>query len=219
MKEKKLNSTNREIVWKKVCKTLSLSGEQVLELSLCWPEPEEKRLKSVRCYYQKLKECFRKKWETELYLCACMNFLEKREGNKTFHPWRASLTGEITGQDEKYVSIAMTIQEEHGNSRILEYRWGDVWYWEDGCPVRLKECVSNKRRWKEMLWESLEEAAESLKKQGICMDPDGGNCLRKHVALERFAMTEEELIFYCPQCAAAPAVEGVLDLRVPRVKV
>ena len=33
-----------------------------------------------------------------------------------------------------------------------------------------------------------------------------------------FALTEQEFIFYCPQCTAAPAVEGVLELRIPRTQ-
>ena len=219
MKRKKPDSINRELMWKKTCKTLSLTEEAVLELSLCWPEPEEKKLKSVGRYYQKVQERFRTQWETEQYLCACMDLIEKREEGKAFHPWRASLEGKVTWQNEKYVSIAMTVQEERGNHRILEYRWGDVWYWEDGCPVRLKECISGKRGWKGMLQKSLAEAAEGLRKQGIYLDSDEINCLYKYISPERFALTEQELIFYCPQCTAAPAVEGVLELRVPRMEV
>ena len=216
MKRKKSASVNREIVWKKAGRTLSLAGETVLELSVCWPEPEASNLKSVRRYYQTLQERFRTQWETELYLCACLDLIEKQEESKVFHPWQASLAGEVTGQDEKCVSIAMTVQEQRGDRRILEYRWGDVWYWEDGCPVRLKDCVSGKRGWKKRLRNSFAEAAEELRKQGIDLDAEGINCLHQYICLERFALTEQELVFYCPQCTAASAIEGVLELRVPR---
>ena len=218
MKREKSDSVNREIVWKKTNKALSLTGETVLELSLCWPEPEEKILGSVRRYYQKLKERFQTQWETQLYLCACMDLVEKREEDKVFYPWRASLAGEVTWQDENCVSIAMTVQEERGDRRILEYRWGDVWRWEDGCPVRLKDCVSGRRGWKRRLRDSLAEAADALRKQGIYLDPKEINCLNQYISLDRFALTEQEFIFYCPQCTAAPAVEGVLELRIPRTQ-
>lgn len=219
MKREKSDSINGEIGWKKACKTLSLTGETVLELSLCWPGPEGKKMKSVRRYYQKLQESFQKQWETELYLCACMDLAEKQESGSVFYPWCASMAGEVIWMDEKYVSIAMRVQEERGDRRILEYRWGDVWYWEDGCPVRLKECVSGKRGWKEKLKKSFIEAAEGLRKQGIYLDLEKINCLHRYISMEYFALTDQELIFYCPQCTVAPAVEGVLELRVPRGEV
>lgn len=216
MKREEKNASDTQLLWKQNCKTLTLTGESVLELSLSWPEPEGKKLKGVRKYYQALQQRFQRKWESELYLRACMALVEKRDQSRVFTPWQASLSGEVTNQNEKYFSITMTARERHGDHRLLEYRWGDVWYQEDGCPMQVKECFSDQKRWRKTFLTAIAAAGADLQEHGVCLDKDGIKRLHKCISPHNFALTEQEIIFYCPQCTVAPAVEGTLEFRIPK---
>ena len=216
MKKNNKNTVDMEVIWRKEEKKKALTGETVLEMSFCWPETAGKNLKLVNRYYGRVKEEFCSRWERELYLRACMDLVNKREQVRTFSPWKAVLAGEVLWQDERCCSIVMQVKEFHGDCRALEYRWGDVWNKEDGCPVRLKESLSGGIGWRGNLSKSLVASMKALREQGIYLDPDGEKKVQKYVSLHNFALTQDEVILYCPQCAVAPAVEGVLEFRVPR---
>lgn len=204
-----------EIVWKEREKTLTLTGEPVLEVSLSWPEVEGKGLWNVRGYYRRLLEGWERQWSREVYWCACADLAQKRAASRPFVPWRARLSGQVTRQDEQLFSIAMLVQEEHGDRRFLEYRWGDTWRQEDGSPVGLKELFPKNRRWRRLLLQQAEEAAQRARSQGICLDPELKGPLRRWLSARRFALTEDGLLLYYPQCTLAPGVEGAVTLQLP----
>lgn len=59
-------------------------------------------------------------------------------------------------------------------------------------------------------------AGEVRRAAGDCfLDPDFGTKLRRALSPHRCCRTPEDLEFYIPQCALAPAAEGVVTLTFP----
>ena len=66
----------REVRWLEEQKTLTLTGEPVLECRYAWPETGQKKLDR---YYRRLKGQWQRRWERELYWDACLDLAGKRE--------------------------------------------------------------------------------------------------------------------------------------------
>lgn len=206
-----------KIVWKKEKKTLTLTGEPVLEISYSWPQGEGKGklARSIDRYYTRLAERWKLRWEREGYLCACSELARLREQSRPFSPWRAVLSGRVTLDNGEYLSIAMQAQETHSDGRTLEYRWGDTWSWQDGAPVSLRELFAGERRWRRTVYQDLEQAAEHSRRRGIYLDQELKKPLRRWFSASRFALSPEGMELYYPQCTIAPAVEGAPVLLLP----
>lgn len=217
MKQQRERREVGAVVWNEEKRELKLCGEPVLEVSYRWPAFEGKRFVWANRCYSRLVKLWKGQWERELYLRACVDLAEKREASRPFTPWKASLDGELTLADENYRSMAMAAREQHGDHRVLEYRWGDTWRMADGSPERLQNCVPKGVGWKKRLYRTLAERL--VGREDVCPDADAGNRIGRLVELDRFALTEQEVIFFLPQCAAAPAVEGAIRLSVSRAQV
>lgn len=205
----------KEITWEEEQRTLTLTGEPVLELSLSWPKVDWKPMRGVGRYYGRLCDAWKKHWEREGYWQACADLAQQRERSRPFRVWRGELSGQVTRNQNGMLSISMLAREVQGDGRVLEYRWGDTWRWEDGSVVTLKELFPKKKGWKKWLEQELLQAAQSCRQRGIYLDEDLERPLRRWWSGQRFALSEEGLIFYYPQCTIAPAVEGVVALCVP----
>lgn len=217
MKLTPIKDQTPKIVWKEEEKTLTLTGEPVLELKLSWPQGEGKGklVRAVDRHYARLAECWRRQWEREVYLRACAALALRRERSRPFTPWRGELSGEVKLDDGTFLSIAMAAREVHGNGRVLEYRWGDTWRWADGSVVTLSALFAGEKRWRSRLRRELDQAAGRSRQEGVCLDEDISRPLRRYFSPGRFALTEDCLELYYPQCTLAPAVEGAPVLRLP----
>ena len=139
----------REVRWLEEQKTLTLTGEPVLECRYAWPETGQKKLDR---YYRRLKGQWQRRWERELYWDACLDLAGKRERSRPFTPWTATLLGETTFQNEELLSLFLEARERRGDSRTLYGRSGDIWEVRTGAPVgipwraRKKICRTLERR-------------------------------------------------------------------------
>lgn len=206
-----------QILWQREERTLTLTGEPVLELALSWPRAEgpERFRRALDRHYARLAAGWKKQWEREVYLRACVDLAGKRERSRPFTPWRGELAGEVKLLSGELASIAMTAREFHGDGRVLEYRWGDTWRCADGAPVTLSGLYAGERGWRRKLRRELERAARQAWEAGLCLDRDLSGPLRRFFSSGRFALTGEGMEVYYPQCALAPAAEGAPVFRVP----
>ena len=53
----------QEVTWLEESRTLTLTGEPVLELSLTWPKVEGKHMRGADRHYKRLKDVWKKHWE------------------------------------------------------------------------------------------------------------------------------------------------------------
>lgn len=217
MKTLPMKEKTPQICWKTHEKTLTLTGEPVLEVNMSWPQGEGAGplVRSINRHYARLAQCWQRHWEKEGYLCACAALAQKREQSRPFTPWTASLSGQVTLDNGEYLSIAMLAREVHGDGRTLEYRWGDTWLWQDGAPVPLRSLFPGEKRWRRQLQNQLEQAVEHSRRSGAYLDQEIKKPLRCWFSSSRYALSPEGLEVYYPQCTLAPAVEGAPVFRLP----
>ena len=184
----------REVRWLEEQKTLTLTGEPVLECQYAWPETGQKKLDR---YYRRLKGQWQRRWERELYWDACLDLAEKREQSRPFTPWLATQLGETTFQNEELLSLFLEARERRGDSRTLYGRSGDIWEVRTGAPVgipwraRKKICRTLERREEGVLDDGYAQKTDRLfSTRNVCLRPEG-------------------LEVWYPQCTIAPAAEGL----------
>lgn len=204
------------VAWKQEELKKTLCGEPVLEISLSWPELNCKGLRGVNRYYCRMKDAWKRQWEREVYLSACVELAEKRGQSRPFTPWKVSLRGRVTLEDEALLSIVMEAREVHGNGRPLICMWGDTWGIKDGMPVALKELFPKKRGWKKQLAGEITAELERCGERGIRLDEAAPGTWKKCLSPRRFAVAKDKILLYIPQCSIAPTSEGVIELAVPR---
>ena len=205
----------KKVTWREERRTLTLTGEPVLELALSWPEIEGKQMGNAHRYYQKLREVWKKHWKQEGYWKACADLAQQREKSRPFRVWSAELSGQVRMDREGVLSIAMCAREVQGDGRALEYRWGDTWRWEDGSVVTLKEQFECKKGWKKRLEQALDQGIQRCRQEGVCLDENLQGPLHRWCSGQRFAVSEEGIEIYFPQCTIAPAVEGAVVCHLP----
>lgn len=220
MKLQPVKAKGPSIAWVQEQKTLTLTGEPVLELSLTRPvfSGEGPLIAPAERYYARVARRWAEHWSRERYIDACMELVLLREKSKNFIPWQCGLSGEITLNDGEYLSIRMEARERRGDNRVLCYRWGDVWRWADGAVVTLGELFSGRRHWRRSIHRQLLQAAERKTEEGTVFLPKWRRGLCRWCDFRRFALTGEAIELYCPQCTVAPAAEGALTFHLPRSK-
>lgn len=194
---------------------MTLGGEPVLELSLTWPEPEGRGFGRVKGYYRRLSRAWEARWKRETYWSACADLALKREASRPFSRWKCELSGAVRLEDDKFLSVVMMAREVQGDGRALEYRWGDTWRREDGCPVALRELFPNRKGWRREVLKRAEEAAIQAQEQGLYLEPGWERELRTWFSPSRFALAEGAVLLFYPQCTLAAAVEGAVTLTIP----
>ena len=217
MTKKKSERPLPRVQWNQEQRVFTLEKVPVLELSLSWPQVTDGSRGGERIsrYYRRLAGAWRSRWERETYWRACLDLVRCREASRPFRPWSARLEGEVLWQDENTLSLRMDAWEVRGDGRPLQVRTGDLWKLPEGVPLPLRSCFSGKRRWWSRLTQRLIEQGEARRAAGDCfLDADFGTRLRRCLSPNRCCRTSEGLEFYIPQCALAPAAEGVVTLSV-----
>ena len=216
MKER-VEIIRKELVsWKHEEMNKTLEGEEVLKISLSWPELNSKALRGANRYYSRLRDAWKRQWERDLYIRSCVDLSEKRVQSYPFTPWSATLQGHVALEDERLLSIVMEARQVHGDGQTLACRWGDTWRLEDGMPVGLRELFPKGRGWKKRLRRDLAEALEQCRGRGIRLEPVTRGTWKKCLVSGRFAVTGDQILLYVPQGSIAPEEEGVVELALPR---
>ena len=206
------------VLWQEERRTLSLQGEPVLDYTLSRPRIQAggQGGRRVDRYYQRLAEVWRRRWDRALYWQSCLDLARCRDLARPFQPWQARLEGRVLFQDQESLSIRLDAEELHGDGRPLQVRMGDLWSLPEGVPLPVAHCFPGARRWWRHLTRKLREHGEVRRAAGDCfLDPDFGPRLRQFLSPHRCCRTPEGLEFYIPQCALAPAAEGVVTFSLP----
>lgn len=207
-----------QIQWKNEAKILTLEKIPVLELSLSCPQLSggDRGAERINRYYRRLSEAWKSRWSRETYWNACLDLARCQQSARPFQAWSARLSGEVLFQDRNTLSLRMDAQEVLGDGRPLQVRTGDLWKLPDGVPLPVRSYFPGDRRWWIPLTRKLREQGEVRRASGDCfLDPDFGTKLRRALSPHRCCRTPEGLEFYIPQCALAPAAEGVVTLTFP----
>ena len=216
MKERVEAAGQEPVLWKQEKLEKTLGGEEVLTISLSWPELRGKALRGANRYYARLREGWKRQWERDLYICSCVELSEKRVQSYPFTPYAAELCGRILLENKGLLSIMMEAREVRGDGQRLICRWGDTWRLEDGMPVGLRELYPRKRGWKKQLRQDVSAALEACQGGGMELHPVGRNTWKKCLVPGRFGVTAEQILLFVPQGVIAPEEYGVVELALPR---
>lgn len=218
MAEKRGKEPLPQVQWKEEKRVLTLEKIPVLELDLSFPQLTGggRGGERISRYYQRLAGAWRSRWGRETYWNACLDLARCREASRPFRPWAAELSGEVLFQDEGALSIRMDAREVRGDGRPLQVRTGDLWKLPEGVPLPVAAYFPGKRRWRAHVRWKLKEQGETRRAAGDCfLDGDFDKKLRRVLSFRQCCRTPEGLEFYLPQCALAPAAEGVVTLGLP----
>ena len=204
--------------WREERRLLTLGGEGVLEYALRWPQVEGAGLggRWISAYYRRLAGSWRRRWEREVYLQACLDLVRCREESRPFTLWRGELAGQDVLLRDGLLSLRFLGWESRGAKFPSRVRWGEVWRVRRGSPCPLGELMAGQRRWRGRLWAALARQGEAGWRTGDCfLDPDWLKRAKGARPLRDYCLTEEGVEVALPQCAAAPAAEGCPAFTVP----
>ena len=112
--------------------------------------------------------------------------------------------------------MSFFIREKRGAEKANRVRWGDVWKVKEGVPLRAKELFRGRRGWKRELTAQVAAQGEARQAAGACfLLPDWQKRAVKTLPVENFCLTPEGVELAFPQCAIAPAAEGIPAFTVP----
>ena len=207
-----------EVRWKREHSTLKLQGEPVVEMELSWPQIVQSGAGSRRInrYYEHLTRQWRERWGRTIYWQACLELARCQREGESFSPWEVFLEGQVLFQDGGTLSIRMDAREIRGTGRPLRVCSGDIWMIPEGVPLPVRTYFPGDRRWWRHLVVKLREQGEARRSVGDCfLDLDFAQKLEQALSPHRCCRIPEGLEFYIPQCALAPAAEGIVTLTAP----
>lgn len=191
---------------------MALEGEEVLRCVITWPECAGtwNGLGAVNHFYQHVTQCWRRRWERELYCLACLDLADRRSCGRPFRVWQAELVTQITFQENGLLSLWQEGWEHRGYDRPMVLRRGDTWSLADGAPRTLASFYPRERRWKKRLLKQVEEqAGQRLDGGESLLDGDCVQRLRQEFDPENFYLTGEGVQVFFPLYSLAPGAEGI----------
>lgn len=195
--------------WKRV---LCWEEEPVLTLSLQYPRlsgegPGPRRLNR---YYQQMAQQWRTRWEGALFREAQEMAQALRAASRPFRPWEASLTFQITCQEEHLLSFCLDAYEYAGGAHGLTVRQGDTWEMPGGAPRSLASFFPPRCRWRRLVLEQVQqEIRRRLASGDSCFDPNWQALIVREFDPERFYCTPAGPAVFYPLYAIAPYAEGI----------
>ena len=210
-----------KVEWKESRVEKQLQGEKVLTILLRRPVVTGAGRGPARLdrYLQRLAAAWQERWEKKVYLLACLDLAQRREAGEPFRPWEASLTGEVTYQDEEMVSLRLDAVETRGDGRENRVRMGEVWRKPEGIPLSPYPRFFREHRWRRGLFGRWREQGEQRREAGDCfLDAGFEGQLPRYFSPWNYCRTQQGLEFYLPQGTVAPALEGVVTFRAEAEK-
>lgn len=213
--EPELTVEVKEQVW-----DMTLESEPVLHCALTWPELKGtwKGINAVNRYYSRVVQIWKRRWEREVYLRACLDLVDRRAQGRPFQIWQAKLTTQITCQEGDLLSLFQDGMEQVGYDRPVTVRRGDTWSLAQGAPRTLGSFFPKGRRWKKRVLEQVaEQITHRLAGGESLLDPDCLHRLRSASDPEHFYLTGEGIQVFFPMYVLGPSAEGVpsFDIELP----
>lgn len=210
--------TEREVLWHREERELTLNGEPVLVFRLSWPELREEGpgARRINRCYRRMAQVWRQRWQREVYCLACLQLAQRRTDSRPFFPWRACLKGEVTLWEGDVLSLRLEGEEIRGDGRPNRVCWGDTWQVGQGIPYPISRAMGGGRGWRRRLLQAALEEGRARSARGECfLGADWEKQLKGLLPLEDYCLTPQGLELPFPQSTIAPPAEGVPVLSLP----
>lgn len=196
---------------------MTLEGECVLCCVLTWPECTGtwSGLEAMNRYYGHVTQTWRRRWEREVYLHACLDLADRRAQGRPFRPWQAQLSTQITRQEGGLLSLFQDGTEQRGYDRPVTVRRGDTWSLGVGAPRTLASFFPKERRWRRRVLEQVEkQVSRRLAGGESLLDPDCAGRLSRLFEPDNFCLTQEGAQVFFPMYALGPGAEGIPGFQI-----
>lgn len=194
--------------WRRV---LKWEGEPVLTISLRWPRLSEDLpgLRRVSRYYRQVADCWRVRWEKDLYARAQEAAAAAREASRPFTPWSADLDFTPTLRENGLLSLYQDAVERTGTPRTVTLRRSDTWELPSGTPRSLASFLPPPHRRRRILEEVAAQIERRVASGESLFYEDWRRRLPAAFDPDRFYLTVEGAELYFPLCTVAPYAEGI----------
>lgn len=196
---------------------LTLQGEPVLTCQLTRPQltGRGRGVRAINRYYQRVAETWKRRWDRELYLRACLDLADRTAAGKSFQPWQAQVDTCVTLDNGELLSLWQEGRERQGNRPAFVVRTGDSWHVQTGAPVVLKELFRGVMNWRKHVLVQLEQQVRQRLEQGESLLFQHCTDLAKaQFDPKRFWLEEDGLrIFYLPEVLGS-RVEGTIVFAI-----
>ena len=200
-------------------RTFFWEEEPVLLCSLTLPvfdRPSTRAGRRVSNYYVHLSRWLRSLWEQQVFPAACAALQSARDASLPFHPFRETVTFQVTRNGGGWFSLYWDSAWYTGGAHGMTARWGDTWDLTTGCPMSLSDFFPPRAEVKKLLPALAEQQAAAAMAAGTSLyDPNYAELLRKQFDCKRFYIDDHTLFFFYPLCSVAPYAEGVPVFSVP----
>lgn len=196
---------------------LTLQGETVLACWLTQPRltGRGRGVQAINRYYRRVAERWKRRWNRELYLQACLDLARCAAEGTAFRPWQAAVDTCVTLDDGEVFSLWQEGRERQGKRPEFLARRGDSWRVRTGAPVTLAEVFRGEKRWRRWVLEQVARQVERRQKDGqSLLFPNCAELAKKQFDPERFWLEEDHVqIFYQPEVLGS-RVEGVIAVPI-----
>lgn len=193
--------------------------EPVLTCALSLPvidRPGGPSARRVSRYYARLARWLRSQWEQQAFPAACAALRTVREASLPFHPYRESVSFQVTRNSGGLFSLYWDSSWDDGGPQGMTARWGDTWDLASGCPLSMADFFPPRAEPERLLPPLAERQAAEAMDAGVSLfHPDYPQLLRSRFDRKRFYIDEHNLFFFYPLRAVAPRAEGIPVFSVP----
>ena len=196
---------------------LTLQGETVLVCQLTYPrwDGRSRGVRAMNRYYQRVAETWKRRWNRELYLQACLDLAGHSGTGHPFQPWQAQVETFVTLERGPLVSLWQEGRERPGRQVPFVVRRGDTWNVETGAPVMLSSFFGGERGWRKRVVNQLtQQAQKRLERGDSLLFQTCATLTKTQFDPTRFWVEEDGLrIFYPPEILGS-RVEGTVTFPV-----
>lgn len=200
-----------EVISREISKTYTYGKEQILTLSIRYPElrPALNTLTYISRQYRHKAQLYYNDVSSRLYASAVQELKDTRAGGYPFRPYDAVMDYQLTLNEGCHFSTYTDRYEFTGGAHGDTKRSSDSWNLQTGKRVRLQDLFprgENVRR--TVIEQLLREAKKQQSEESVFFD-DYKSLIVKYFNPESFFLTPDGVAFYYQQTEIGPYAIGL----------
>lgn len=197
-------------------RTMKEADTPVLSIAIQRPAfPRMKNNRRLERYFTTLVQCWKSRWENELFQKA-VNAFSQKTSRQPFLPWKAELNFDVTFWAYPIISLRIKIQEQTNIEPSPYILLGEVWDYSTGYPCSLRDILHKTahRHIRELIIPVQNQAKQRMTSDDSLLDPNCISSLKKHFDSNRFFLAEDGIKLFYPLYTLGPYSEGIPEFTI-----